>query len=405
VRQRRVPTKRYAMKLLYIANARIPTEKAHGLQIMQNCEAFADAGADVTLWAAARHNTPELRSVRDSFAHYGVQPKFRLLRLPCIDLMPFVPDRADALARLIFWLQMATFALSALIASRFARADVIYSRDAAVLLLLSVVTPRRKLAYEAHTWNGGILERHALRRVGSIFTTTRKLADDAIAAGADAARVQVAHDGIRAGRFANLPDRDAARREIGWTTQKFVVGYVGRLHTMGMDKGVGLLVEAIAQPSGFALALVGGPDDMAAALREQWRARGGADADFLYAGHIPAERVPLYLRAFDVCAMPLPYTEHFAHYASPMKLFEYMAAARPLVASDLPSTREVVTDGDTALLYPAGDAAALRIALDRLRVDPVLRGELAAHARALAFERYTWDARAAMIMKVLRAAC
>ena len=52
------------MKLLYLANIRLPTEKAHGLQIMQNCEAFADVGAEVTLWCARRVNTPELRNVR-----------------------------------------------------------------------------------------------------------------------------------------------------------------------------------------------------------------------------------------------------------------------------------------------------------------------------------------------------
>ena len=51
-------------RLIYIANIRLPTEKAHGLQIVQNCEAFADAGADVSLWAAARQNTPELRAVK-----------------------------------------------------------------------------------------------------------------------------------------------------------------------------------------------------------------------------------------------------------------------------------------------------------------------------------------------------
>ena len=52
-------------KLLYISLMRLPTEKAHGLQIMQNCEAFADAGCDVTLWVARRWNTREMRAVAD----------------------------------------------------------------------------------------------------------------------------------------------------------------------------------------------------------------------------------------------------------------------------------------------------------------------------------------------------
>src|SRR4051812_30948237 len=76
------------MKLLYIASIRLPTEKAHGLQIVQNCEAFADAGAAVTLWVARRFNTAELRAVGDVWAHYGVKRNFVLRRIPCIDLLP-----------------------------------------------------------------------------------------------------------------------------------------------------------------------------------------------------------------------------------------------------------------------------------------------------------------------------
>ena len=67
-------------KLLYISLMRLPTEKAHGLQIMQNCEAFAAAGCDVTLWVARRWNTRALRQIQDPYAYYGVQPNFKIPR-------------------------------------------------------------------------------------------------------------------------------------------------------------------------------------------------------------------------------------------------------------------------------------------------------------------------------------
>ncbi|MBZ0290848.1 MAG: hypothetical protein K8I30_24690, partial [Anaerolineae bacterium] len=70
-------------KLLYIANIRMPTEKAHGLQIAQNCEAFADAGAEVELWVAQRVNTSELGAVKDIWTHYGIKRNFTLRRIPC----------------------------------------------------------------------------------------------------------------------------------------------------------------------------------------------------------------------------------------------------------------------------------------------------------------------------------
>lgn len=393
------------MKLLYIGNIRLPTEKAHGLQIMQNCEAFADAGADVSLWAARRVNTPELRDIDDLWAHYGVRRSFTLRRLPCLDLMALTPNRSDVPAKLVFLLQQWSFTLAAFIAAIFTRADVYYSRDESVTLTLSLIKPRRALSYEAHSLARGRmgrwLQRQTVRRAGHVFTTTRRLADDLIALGAEAARVHVAHDGVRAERFADLPDQAAARAQIGWPDDALIVGYVGRLQTMAMDKGVGLLVDALARVDGAALALVGGPDEIAEALRAQWLARGLPPERFLYAGQVPPAQVPVYLSAFDIGAMPFPWTEHFAYYASPIKLFEYMAARRAVVASDLPSTAEVVRDGESALLYPPGDLDALAAALMRLRDDPTLRAALAARGQALVMADYTWAARARHILSAV----
>lgn len=393
------------MKLLYVANIRLPTEKAHGLQIVQNCEAFADAGADVTLWVARRVNTPELRGISDTWAHYGVRRNFALRRLPCLDLMPLVPNRTDSFARLIFLLQLWTFAFSTLIAALFTRADVIYSRDEFILFVLSFAKPRQALAYEAHTLapgrGGSALQRRVVRRVGRVVAVTRKLGDDLIERGADPASMIVAHDGIRRDRFANVPDRAAARHAIGWSPDAFIVGYVGRLQTMAMDKGVGTLVEALARVGGCSLALVGGPDDTAEEFRRRWLELGQDESRFLYAGQVAPDRVPLYLSAFDACAMPFPFTPHFAYYASPIKLFEYMASRRPLIASNLPSIAEVVTDGESALLTPPADAEALADAIRRLRDDPALRQRLADAAYGLVMDRYTWDARAKAILKAL----
>jgi glycosyltransferase involved in cell wall biosynthesis len=151
--------------------------------------------------------------------------------------------------------------------------------------------------------------------------------------GADADHIHVAHDGIRRERFASVPDQAAARQDIGWSSDAFIVGYVGRLQTMAMDKGVGALVEALVLASkpggGCALALIGGPDETAAEFRQRWIELGQDKGRFLYAGQVAPERVPLYLSAFDVCAMPFPWTTHFAYYASPIKLFEYMASRPP----------------------------------------------------------------------------
>ena len=387
------------MKLLYIANARIPTEKAHGLQIIQNCEAFAEAGADVTLWAARRINTRELRRVRDPWRHYGVRRNFHLWRLPCLDLQWLVGERIVLLRRGAFLLQVASWLLTlafALLIKRSERNEVYYTRDLPAAALLILLCGGQHVAYEPHRISGPgpgrRLQIRVLRRAAALFPVTAAMAQEIAQLGVAPRRICVAHDGIRAERFNALPTRAAARRQLGWDEELFIVGYVGRLHTMSMDKGVGTLLRALAPLPGAAIALVGGPQERAQALRHAWLAAGRSEEHFLDVGQVKPDAVPLYLAAFDVCAMPFPWTRHFARYASPVKLFEYMASGRPLVATDLPAVAEVVRDGEHALLVPPGDAPALTAALLQLRRDDALRARLAASARARVMTQYTWAA-------------
>lgn len=388
-------------RLLYLANNRLPTEKAHGLQMVQNCEALANAGYDVTLVAPDRINTPEMRRTGSLWQHYGVTQNFAFLRLPCLDLFPLFPRYYVA-----FFTQTFTYLLALTLWLPFQRADrrkdVIYTRDAFIAFALALLRPllwrQTTLVYEAHQLRNSRIGRrvqHFVMRRARTVAITQHLADELRTRGAES--VLVAHDGIRAGRFAAVPDQAAARAQLGWPPDAFIVGWVGRLSMLGMDKGVGQLIPALAQVKGAHLAIVGGPEDMVAALRERWIAAGMPKSRFLAAGQVVPEDVPLYLSAFDVCTMPHPWTAQFAYYTSPIKLFEYMASRRALVASDLPSFAEVVTHEESALLVPPGDVDALAAAITRLRDDPVLRERLAARAYDLVMQRYTWAARAAAI--------
>lgn len=389
------------MKLLYIANLRLPTEKAHGSQILQNCEALAEAGAEVVLWAARRVNHLRLPKDQDFWSFYGVRRNFSIVRIPSLDLI-WLP--IPLLRRVAFWLQWLSFALWAAGRARFTAADVIYSRDRLVLLLCGQKTGRQR-AYEVHhvaergpgRWLQGIVA----RRVDALFAVTQGVAQELRALGARAERVHVLPDGIRAARYEALPERVAARRELGWPEAGFIVIYVGQLQTMGMAKGVETLVEALAPLVGASLAIVGGPAAAVAQHRRDWLEREAAAERFLAPGQVAPARVPLYLAASDVGVLPFPDTRHFAQFASPLKLFEYMAAGCAIVASDLPSLREVLREGETALFSAAGDAPALRAALQRLHEDRELVARLGHAARAEALREYSWRARAERIRGVL----
>lgn len=393
-------------KLIYLGVLRIPTEKAHGLQIMQNCEAFANAGYDVELWAARRLNTPEMRQIEDAFTFYGVEHNFRLKRLPLLDLMPLARGNLK-IERVFFYIQIITYIVSMLLVMLFTKADVYYSRDENILVALSLIKPRQKLAYEPHTirpskW-GRWLQVQAANRSGTVIPITGKLRDDLASDGVDFNKMMVAHDGVRASRFANLPDRNAARQQVGWPADAYIVGYMGQLKTMNMDKGTGLLVKAMARiPDGY-VAIVGGPTEAAEKLRQMWIGLGQPEDHFLYSGQVTPDDVPLYLRAFDVGVLPLPWTPHFAYYTSALKLFEYMAAGCTVVASDLPSAQEVLQHDQTALLFKHEDVESLTLALLRLHDDLRLRDTLSDYAYTTVMAHYTWDARAQAIRQHIEA--
>src|SRR5689334_11370116 len=129
-------------RLIYIANMRLPTEKAHGLQITQMCEAFAEAGQQVTLVVPDRKIQQRHQGI-DPWAFYGVSQVFEIVRLWTVDL---------GVTRILYRFQAATFFLALLFWLARERGDaVIYSRDPFLLWLVGMLYPRRRLVFEAHT--------------------------------------------------------------------------------------------------------------------------------------------------------------------------------------------------------------------------------------------------------------
>jgi glycosyltransferase involved in cell wall biosynthesis len=104
-------------------------------------------------------------------------------------------------------------------------------------------------------------------------------------------------------------------------------------------------------------------------------------------GNVPHEEVPRYLALMDVAVAPYPAVEDF--YFSPLKLFEYMAGGRPVVASRIGQVAQVIADGLTGLLYEPGDREALIACIRRLRADESLRRDLGQNAR-IACSMNTW---------------
>jgi glycosyltransferase involved in cell wall biosynthesis len=205
-------------------------------------------------------------------------------------------------------------------------------------------------------------------------------------------RVHVVPNGVNLERFPPRPAASYDRRHTAFT-----IAFVGSLKPW---HGVPILVEAFAalhlQSPGARLMIVGeGPehDKLAGDVCR----RRLADAVH-FTGWVPPSDLPALLASVDVAVAPYPELPHF--YFSPLKVYEYMAAGLPVVASRVGQIAELIEDEVNGLLCPPGDASALAEAIDRLRREPEMRRRLGRAARVTISRDYTWDAIARRILSV-----
>jgi glycosyltransferase involved in cell wall biosynthesis len=396
------------LRLIYLSNARLPTEKAHGYQIMKMCQAFANLGLSVTLLHPHRLQVNEALYERDPFEYYGVDRLFETVQLSSWDWR-FLMDKLGA-SRIWFLVQSLSYAVNACrYTARWWRDPqvLLYSRDRLSQFFLLLCRPfiRAKLVFEAHVFPGYSrtwlipLFKH---RLDLLVVVTQQLERLFAEAGVPEGKIIVAPDAVDLEQF-QIPDaRQECRRRLGLPLERPIVGYVGRFRTMGMEKGIPELIEAMkyllrACTPPPLLLCVGGPMESVPTYKALARQHGVPLDHLRFLDRVPNTEVPYWLRGCDVLTIPLPWSEHMAYYTSPMKLFEYMAAGVPTVASNLPSLCEVLEQDRNAMLVSPGNPRSLAEGIQRVLDDQ----ELAQRLSAQAFEdvqSYTWDKRARRIL-------
>ncbi len=183
------------------------------------------------------------------------------------------------------------------------------------------------------------------------------------------------------------PERITPRRSP-MSSDTCTVGFVGTLKPWhGLDTLVDAMAMLVADDDTYRLLVVGdGPER--AVLAGRVEERGLTDHTILTGSVDPAE-MPAYLQRMDVAVAPYPDLDEC--YFSPLKLYEYLAAALPVVASRVGQVAEVIDDGRTGLLCPPGDAAALAAAVAVLRADPHRRRALGRAGRDQVVAQHSWD--------------
>lgn len=187
--------------------------------------------------------------------------------------------------------------------------------------------------------------------------------------------------------FGRQYDRDEVRRSLGFGDEP-VVGFVGSFQ---MWHGLEDLVESFVSvrrrfPNSRLLLIGDGPGR--AAVEDHARRLGVYDS-MTITGRVSYRDIPRYLAAMDVAAAPYPRLG-YEMWFSPLKLYEYMAAGKAIVATRCGQIPEVIQEGITGLLVEPGDVSGFAQAVCRVIADPIFRRKLGINARRQAETRHSW---------------
>lgn len=362
--------------MVCISSSQVPSDTANSIQVMKVCQAFTQLGHDVILLIPGPQ--PEGLDLSVLQRHYGLFTLFKVEWLPVRTRRLFPWEavwRAHRLGAdlLCVWpLQSAALGLLAGIPSMLELHDFPAGRFGSLWLRFFLALPGRK-------------------RLLPISDALRCALD------LPAKRTVIAPDGVDLERYVSLPDPEPARRKLGLPAVPTVL-CTGHLYE---GRGADLFLVLAGKFPQASFVWVGGRSTDV----QTWATRATAQGltNVTFTGFVRNESIPLYQSAGDVLLMPYQRTVatssggNTAGICSPMKMFEYMAAGRAILTSDLPVLREVL-DETTAVFCPPDNIGEWEFALGGLLKDKKKRQILGQRARC-AVRQYSWIERSRRVLE------
>ncbi|MDY7033280.1 MAG: glycosyltransferase [Thermodesulfobacteriota bacterium] len=378
------------MKLLYIHNTPIDSEKANLVQVVQMCHAFANNGVDLVLALPSSSKSEIVHDdQKENFCNeFGVDMNFDIVTYPKITLFGKLKKIGGY------------FGVKRLLENSVT--DICFLRNVSYIDL--VMSNNFPVVFECHEaklhhqpllnlfWTHRLVKNSTDKRFLKFIAISEALALFWREKNIPASKIIISHDGFNHLQFAEPMEKTTCRIKLNLPTKRKIVMYLGSLYR---DRGIKNILKLAKIFDDVLFVVVGGPDNEKDKLKDISRKEDLVN--IIFTGRISHNKVKDYLFSADVLLMVWTDQVKTIHICSPLKMFEYMAAGRIIVGHGYPTIKEVLTDGETALLAPPGDFTKLKEKLQSALDDHSCE-KLAVQARESAFSKYSWDLRAKYIL-------
>jgi glycosyltransferase involved in cell wall biosynthesis len=310
---------------------------------MYMCSSFTKYFDEVELWTGKSHNTPEMKNINDIFEYYKVRKTFLIKKFFQFDSI-ILRSISEFL-----WANLKGFIFSVnvclhLIKYRKNPEVCIYTRIWHVLYVFlffkKIGLINNKIFYEGHKFSKFIVK--ILLKVDGVIAINQYL--NSLYKEQGMRCVLTAHDGVNLHEYENI-----GKYKFTPTKDEFLILYTGSLSSW---KGVKTLVDCVKHlPSCFKLVFIGGSDPYLNEFKSYVKKSLNSNRIKIIP-HIPKIELLEYIEYADILVLPNSGKDKMSLFTSPIKLFEYMASQRPIVASNLSSITEILSNNNSFLFEP-----------------------------------------------------
>lgn len=379
-------------KFLYIHNTNIAAKTANFTQVISMCNAFCEENNEVTLLLPA-NSKDKISGVENLKKQYHLNDKLIIKTFANPTKSYKINKNFNFITLFFFLLKNKSF-----------KDHIIFVRSVHYLFV-SIISGYNSI-YESHNFlvhQGNKLINKVLSKVliwcfkkdhAKLFIgISENLTNYWIKQGISSKKSLASHDGFSPNAYPENLDKNQLKKELNWSNTIPAIVYTGNIHK---NRGINYIIETAKKSKSFNFYIVGGPNELIKYYQSTFQTDNYPNIFFI--GQVSHQAIYKYQMAADVLLGIWSKDVPTINYCSPLKLFEYMATANPILAFAYPTIKEVIVDKKNGYLCQPDDVDDMVDKLVYILKDSN-KEKIALQAQADAYESYTWNSRVNIIIE------